>query len=112
MCTSENSGTGSWLREVISQVLVAKDLRSALKEVSVAVVGRYPGVKIWFARRCGRRWSYLTGAGPEAMIEPVKIECTGEYAAFIQDETGACERDFELLQALFRVTVLLFAFEE
>ncbi|MDD3147587.1 MAG: hypothetical protein PHD82_09815 [Candidatus Riflebacteria bacterium] len=50
------------------------------------------GVRIWFCRRTGRRWSFIAGAGEEKVLPSELIFEKDETGVFVQGEDFDSQR--------------------
>jgi len=55
----EISGSDGWLQSLVD-IVHGKRLEEALDALSQFILSRF-GVRIWFARMLGNRWSYIAG---------------------------------------------------
>lgn len=80
--------TGSWKRK--------------LHLISRAYISKYPDHNIWFAKKLGKRLSYITGKGSENYLKPKKIPVTEDIFLFIQARELPPEREVRTLCTITR----------
>lgn len=95
------------LRQSLKDALDAPDLKSSLQKMAEMVSEFYPGTKIWFARRFGKRWSYIAGAGKETYNPPEKIVYFNDYAIFLQNFNDISSEEKAILSDLFRLVTII-----
>lgn len=91
------------LKQCLKEALDSSDLKDSMHKIAKAVSGYYPGTKIWFARRFGKRWSYISGAGKETYNSPEEMAYLEDYAAFLQNFDEVSSDEKEMLTCLFKL---------
>ncbi len=74
-----------WKSKTIKNAKVAGDLNDSLRLLATKISKYYPGIKIWFTQKLGKRESYIAGAGQEQYIAPQKYKLNSKYNVFLQD---------------------------
>jgi hypothetical protein len=95
------------LRQNLKDALDAPNLKSSLQKMAEAVSKFYPGTKIWFTRRFGKRWSYIAGAGEETYNPPEKIIYLDDYAVFLQNFKDIYFEEKAALSDLFKLITII-----
>lgn len=85
MCTYKEETYKIWLEYTLRIVMKQKEFKEALEKLCQAIATYYPHIKIWFAEKFGKRWSYITGAGMESFMQSEEVLITSKYGMFLQN---------------------------
>ena len=84
-----------WENSTIDKVKTAGNLNESFRLLAEEISSCYPGIKIWFTKKSGKRESYITGAGREQFIAPQKYRLDTRYNVFIEDDNNLNEEEKE-----------------
>lgn len=91
----------------LKEALRAESLESSLKKSSEIITSFYPNTKLWFAKRFGKRWSFITGAGADSFTSSQKVEYLEGHAVFLQNFSFKQKKEQEVLMNLFRIITIM-----
>jgi hypothetical protein len=92
-----------WLEEILKVAMKEKRLEDSLEKLCNDIINYYPDIKIWFAEKLGKRWSYITGAGMESFMQSEKVSITSKYGVFLQNADKISCEEKESIFALMKI---------
>jgi len=100
-----NKKCSNWKNNIIEKTKSAANLNDSLRLMADEISSYYPGIKIWFTEKSGKRESFIVGAGKEQYISPKKYRLNNNYAVFIQDANSLKEEDKNSIVNICRMLI-------
>lgn len=82
-----------FLNNIFLKAFKVQELRDSLDKISLVFNDFFPEAKIYFAKKLGKRVSYITGAGPENCLKSRKFKLKDNYLLYLENiELGEEEK--------------------
>ncbi|QZY56498.1 hypothetical protein [Crassaminicella profunda] len=103
MCTYNKVDFKIWVEDTLQSALREKEFQKALEKLCGSIIIYYPDIKIWFAEKFGKRWSYIIGAGKESFTQSEKVLLTSNYGVFLQNTDKISCEEKDCIIALMKI---------
>ncbi|MFW5786921.1 MAG: hypothetical protein ACOC21_01385 [Halanaerobiales bacterium] len=95
-----------WIEKAARGALSTENLKEGLDFIVSQFVKKFPGSKIYFAEKLGKRISYISGAGRENYLEAEEIDAGNDYFVYLEN-IELNEREKEILISLIKLVVYI-----